>query len=205
MKNIIILSAIFIQTTLMAQSMPRAEILPLGVNAESSIKAIVVEQTYPIVVHKINSPVKFDLIKSADSKINQTRPHNTLSQQYIAMKNGEYKRFLETWTKDSQIEMSQRNIKGNRTEAFWIDLWEKNLINATSLEIRNVITYSKYVLLDYSILSSDGKILASDTIAFAKEGDVWLATQALAQDPILANWNNPSGRIQIPPLSMIAK
>ena len=189
----------------MAQSLPRAEILPLGVNAESSVRAIIVEQTYPIVIHKIISSAKFDLNKVVDSKINQSRPNNTLFQQYQAMKNGEYKRFLETWTKDSQMEMNQRNAKGNRPEAFWIDIWKKNLTNAAFLEIKNVITYSKYVLLEYSILSSDGKVLAGDTIAFIKEGDAWLATQALAQDPILSNWNNHQGRIQIPPSSMIAK
>lgn len=199
--------AIVISFLLLLQSelgIAQQSVLPPSVSGPGSVKALVVEQTYLLTVYKLNSPMRLSIDSYPDESLRSSYPYAALQEQFAAMKAGDYARFLRTWTDASQKQMEERNLRMGKSNAFWIDTWKKSLQGVT-LELRNVVVYSRFQLLEFAMLNSSGVELAKDTVAFVRDGSRWSMTQELANDPVLIYWNHPQGRVQIPPTSMIPK
>ena len=143
--------SLLIGACLAQSSYAQLKSLPADVKVTSSIKTLTVEQTYPMVISKLAAPLVFD-IKKVGNRIDKFQfPHVALQEQFVAMKSANYKTFMGTWSKDSQTEMNQRNSNSGRSENFWLNLWQSNLKSATTIEVRTVIAYSKYILLEYFV------------------------------------------------------
>lgn len=101
------------------------------------------------------------------------------------------------WTKESLEQMKSRDAARNKTPSDWIKTWAQE--DSLSYRAMTRIDYGKYVLVEYAAVKSDGHQAYKDTIALERFEGRWALTQALAADPVLMNWNAPSGRVQVSP------
>ena len=182
----------------------KAPALPKDVVVKASVKALVVEQTYLMKVYRLDKPLKLSIDQFPEERARTIYPHAVLQEQYAAMKAGDYSRFMQTWTVVSQKQINDRNDKANRRPEFWLNAWSKSL-KEISLEVRTLIAYGRFTLVEYALVDAQGRETAKDTVAFVMEQSRWLMTQELASDPVLAHWDHPLGRVQVPPSSMIPK
>jgi hypothetical protein len=176
----------------------------LSVKASSSkFKTLVVETTYIYRVLELKPSLRISIEQYPEQSDANTKPERVLQEQFAAMKQGNYERFMSTWTRASQKEMDARNASKKFDKSFWIGKWHETL-PGKAIDIKNFIVYSRFVLIQYSLVdATSGKEFATDTVAFVKENGLWKMTQELAYEAILSNWNSPTGRVQVPPESMI--
>ena len=180
-----------------------ADFVPAVKSTPSRIKALVVEKTYLYRVYEVAPPVRLDPDAFPATDASAKRPEATLQEQFVAMKTGDYQRFLNTWTVASQADLNARNKANKQDKDFWLAKWHQ-LLPGKALEVRNFIVYARFVLIQYALVDvRSGAVAGKDTVAFVKENGVWKMTQELAYEPILGNWDNLSGRVQVPPESMI--
>ena len=199
----VLISSIFLSSNfLFAQN--NSQVLPKDVKEIESIRSLVVEKTYLFKVAKLAPAIDLTLQGLRSEAIASDFPFRALQKQYLSMREGNYEQFLNTWTPESRVLMEARNAKENRSKDFWIKLWKQNL-TGISLKVKTVITYRHFVMLEYCLVS-EGKVeTVCDTAAFVSKSEGWQMTQELASEPVLMNWNHPSGRVQVPPDSLIPK
>ncbi len=99
------------------------------------------------------------------------------------------------WSPNSLKDMQARDEKRGKKPADWIKSWEREA--AFTYTLLNRVEYGKYVLIEYQATNAEGKSAYKDTMALEKINGKWFLTQALAADPVLAHWNEPSGRVQV--------
>ena len=166
-------------------------------------KTLIVENVYSYELNKYTPSKQLNLITDRKSA-SYADPAAALVAHFSAMKAADFDWFLNSWSANSRVEMMVRDKKLNRSSSYWIDLWS-NWGVGDSFELLNWIQYGRYVLIQYQLKSVNGnKKLIVDTVALIKDGQEWKLTQDLANDPILVNWNNQRGRIQVAPNSMIS-
>jgi hypothetical protein len=162
------------------------------------LKSLIVEQ---VLVYKISTytpPVILDL--SLTSKlVSFESPEEAVKAHFSAMVQKNFPAFMETWTKESQVLISKRNLDLNRSEVFLINAWGKALAGQT-IELTSKVEYDKYIIIGYRMIPDhkEDKIF-EDSVALVKQNNQWKLTQELAADPILMYWHNPIGRVQIVP------
>jgi hypothetical protein len=165
-------------------------------------KTLIVETVYPYSVTKILPAEKITL--NFDKPINLFQePQDAIRAHFSAIKALDFERFLNTWDKTSKKLILDKNLINKKDSNYWKDLWRDTNIGS-NLSLLHRIEYGSYVIYQYQIEIQGGKLF-SDSVALIRENDGWLLTQALANDPILMNWNNSLGRIQIAPLTLLNK
>lgn len=187
-----------------AQAQAQApEFVPAVKTTPSRIRSLVVEKTYLFRVLEVTPPVRLTADAYPAPLDAASPPESVLQEQFMAMKQGDYARFMNTWTAASQNDLNARNAASKRDKAFWIAKW-RELLPGKAIELRNFVVYARFVLIQYALVDArTGAQAGKDTVAFVRENGIWKMTQELAYDPVLASWDEPTGRIRVPPDSMI--
>lgn len=158
-------------------------------------KALIVETVYPYSVAALQPALVVQpLTRSAASF---DRPEDAMVAHFSAMLAGDFEWFMSTWTAPSQALMRSRDQQRARKPAYWTGLWSK-VYAGRRIELLNRIDYGEYVLIEYGLYAPGEQSPGfRDTVATVKENGRWKLTQELAREPILANWNSTSGRVQV--------
>lgn len=115
-----------------------------------------------------------------------------------AMLAGDLEWFRGQWTDASRQLMAARDRQQGRDDTFWPALWRERLVGKR-LFLTHRIESGPYVLIVFRVSPSDDLEAEGsfDLInAFEAVGGAWLATQALAEDPVLHYWDRPGFRVQ---------
>jgi hypothetical protein len=194
LAQLFVLACAFPTSAIAAQEL--AAMMPNYPTSQPVTKTLVVEQLHVFRLAKYSPPylLRLDVKSGAPSF---ATPEDAVLAHFRAMKQRDFSKFMTTWTKDSQAFMRKRDEERGRAEAFWVSAWEKAL-ERQKVELSSWLQYGKYILIEYRMSREDGPgTVFEDTVALTRENGEWKLTQELAADPILANWNAPTGRIQI--------
>lgn len=165
-------------------------------------KTLIVETIYPFSVIKFDAPINIPILKGR-ANASYGSPEDAVISQFSAMIGGNYEWFKETWTISSWQMMQETDKRNNRGSDFWLDLWRKNLASK-SIQLTSWVNYGSYVLVEYQLVDKGVKS-GIGVVALIKEGGQWKATQDLSKDPIFLNWKSSTGRIQVPPDTLLIK
>ena len=158
-------------------------------------KQLIVETIYTYRVMKYEQPVTINLLTKEDQSSYST-PEDAVAAHFSAMYAGNHDWFMNSWTKDSQIKMRERDISLRRTPEFWLDTWKK-ILPVKTVQLVTRIESGSYVFIEYQLVSREtNQPTFHDTLALKDEDGKWRITQELAADPVLAAWNAPVPRIQ---------
>jgi hypothetical protein len=109
--------------------------------------------------------------------------------------------FRATWTKDAQKLMEESDKAQHQTPEFWMALWEKTFKDR-SVELTQRVETGDYVIVAFRIIpnpsGSAPEAQGTPTrqgielhLVLRNEDSTWLATQELADDPVLNYWKTP--------------
>jgi hypothetical protein len=167
--------------------------------ADSKVyKTLIVETVYPFSVVKIVPPERVP-ISSVVAGGEYKEPVDTLRAHFSAIKALDFDRFMGTWDRQSRDVMLKKDLAAARGSEYWRGRWRAANVG-TDLLLLNRVEYGRYVIYQYQI-DVGGKPFV-DSIALIREDGNWKLTQELATDPILLNWNNPTGRVQVAPMTI---
>jgi hypothetical protein len=196
-----------IQTLLLlvvfSSAFAQSNVLPSAKTSAPQYKTVIVEVVSPIVIYEY-SPVLdiVDLVK--DIKPTFTHPELTLQAYFSAMRSLNYEAYLNSWTKNSQTLMQEKNKKYKLDETKWKTMWAAAFVGK-KIQLLNWITYGKYVLMQYKVSPNSNLETSETTVALTLENGEWKLTQELTSDQLLTSWNNPTGRVRVPSDAMLFK
>jgi hypothetical protein len=120
-------------------------------------------------------------------------PERQLLSYFAAMGNAEVERAMNFWTTASRTMIRAQNSKIS-TEQLQQSM--RGMFGGVSSQLIQRIDYGRFVLIEVQFQRADGKPGLLETYALEQEGGKWRLTQALADDPVMCCWNNPTGRVQ---------
>jgi hypothetical protein len=157
-------------------------------------RELVVENVYVCKVMKYESPAVLRLVTQPD-QASYSLPEDAVAAHFSAIFAKNYDWFLNTWSKDSQKFMADKNREKSRGPDYWLNLWE-NVYADKKIELITRIESGNYVLIEYRLTPKGRDKPFQDTVALTKENDRWVLTQELRNDPVLSSWNAPGLRVQ---------
>jgi hypothetical protein len=183
------------------QAQPQtAPVSPAVRLAPALFRGLIVETVYPLKVSKYVETTRIELRTQSGST---ATPEDTLIEMISSMKARDFAWNSKLWTPASRQDMAAHDAAQGRTPGDWTRAWPK--YPTLSFWFVTRIEYGKYVLIQYEAKQADGTTALKDTMAFEKVGNSWLLTQALAADPVLLHWDEPTGRVQIAPDSLFRR
>lgn len=108
---------------------------------------------------------------------------------------GNYDLAISTWDSISQKKIAEEEQKQGLNLEKRLSTWRK-LFNGNKVILMNRIEYDPYVLVEYRIMSQDGKIVAEEAVATKMIGAEHFLTLELAESAVIQGWKQPSKRIQ---------
>jgi hypothetical protein len=120
-------------------------------------------------------------------------PERELLSYFATMGRGEVERALKYWTTASQSMIRAQNARITPQE---LQSSVRGMFEGVSYQLVQRIDYGRFVLVEVQFTSATGKPGLLETYALEQQGGRWLLTQALADDPVMCCWNNPTGRVQ---------
>ena len=159
---------------------------------------VVSEELYTFAIRTYDPPVRIKPVKQNDASYDV--PEQAAIAQISAMLAKDFSWFRNTWTKESKIIMENDDKKNNFNKDFWVNAWAK-AFRDKDVDLLNYIETGEYVIISYRFVSknkiadSSEKDMELDTVLKREDGK-WLATQELAQDPVLLYWRSPETRVK---------
>jgi hypothetical protein len=176
------------------------EVSPAVKLAPPVFRGLTVETVYPLKVAKYLEPTRIELRSRPGST---ATPEDTLIEMVSSMVAQDFQWNSRLWTPESLKGMAAHDAARGRTPADWVKTWAK--YKSLSFYFATRVEYARYVLIEYEAKAPDGSMAFKESMGFEKVGNSWLLTQALAADPVLLHWDNPSGRVQVAPEALFTK
>jgi hypothetical protein len=111
-------------------------------------------------------------------------PEDAFTAFYSAIQAGDYEWMLASWDTASQKYIADTDKSEGHDKAYWIGLWKERYADR-KIQMLQRIESGLYVLIFYRITDpSTDKVVEEDTLVLNLENKKWLATQALAADPL---------------------
>lgn len=173
-----------------------------GANAQqlgpTSFKTVVVETVLPFSVRAYQPTFILPEVKRTLGG-NFLAPEDAISAFFGSLRAADYQWNETTWTRFSREFNSRKNAESGLIAKDWEARWSKQFSDK-KIELLSRIDYDKYVILEYqATVASTGQITETDTLVLEREGDSWLLTQALVDNPITFAWKTSGKRLQLGP------
>jgi hypothetical protein len=159
---------------------------------------VVVENEYRFTTRDYTPAVEVKIV--ARDQASYANPESAAIAGISAMLSQDFEWFRSTWDKPSGAVMEARDREMKQDAAFWTKTWQK-AFGGTTVRLISRIDTGPYVLIVYKASSeagvTAGKPAAGDlelVTVLKADGDKWLATQELSQDPVLVNRKTPDVR-----------
>ena len=121
-------------------------------------------------------------------------PELVLGRRIQAMLRADYEGALATWSKEDQEDLIKRDRAEGRNPKFWKDYWAKGFVGASARLVSRV-EWGDFVILKY-VFIRDGKTVFDSSVAFYKDGQAWVGSNRLKDDPVYQNWESGKKRVQ---------
>jgi hypothetical protein len=100
---------LFVTSWVFSATAQVTDFVPSVKTSSSRIKSLIVETTYLYRVLEVQPPLRLSIDLYPERPDADTKPERVLQEQFAAMKQGNYERFMSTWTLASQKEIDARN------------------------------------------------------------------------------------------------
>jgi hypothetical protein len=175
---------------------------PISKTGPVTTKTLIVETVYPFTVQEFAPPLEIAMVPS-NVQDSFNHPEHTLRSYFSAISSKDYQRYLQCWTKDSQLLMQQKDKSANRSPGQWQDIWQSTFVGKR-IQVTHWITYGRYVLFNYRLVGAPPET-GESVVALVQEDGQWKLSQGLREDPVPLNWRESSGRIRQPASSLVAR
>ncbi len=184
-----------------ASAQSRSLPAPAYATAAPAEGKVVVEEHYPFTVKRYSPAVEVKPV-SRESASYDT-PEAAAVSGISAMFAKDFGWFRSTWDQASNALMDERDKAMKRGPEFWMAAWEKAFKNRKALLTERVET-GDYVFILYKLVDEAKRAVAGDapnqdieliTVLKLQDGK-WLATQEMAQDPVLLYWKRPEVKLK---------
>jgi hypothetical protein len=151
---------------------------------------VVEEVVHPFVLQKYQPPFQIPVVDIQGNAV------EVVVAKYInAMRDGNYEQAMGVWDEESQRQIVQDQIKRQTSKDQRVAVWKK-LFNSNKVVLTNRIKYASYILIEYQILATDGKLVAEETIVAKKRDVNYVLTLELADSAVVQGWKKPGSRVQ---------
>lgn len=111
-------------------------------------------------------------------------PEDAFTAFYSAIQSADYEWMLSSWDAASQKYIASANERKKVDSSYWVNVWKQRYVGK-KIELVQRIESGIYVLILYRVTDPDtGQVIELDTLPMLLENRKWLATQALAADPL---------------------
>jgi hypothetical protein len=154
---------------------------------------IVAEVEYPFVVTRYDPPVQVQVTRREESS--RATPELAAIAQISAMASQDFAWFRSSWDPPSLSVMDRQDKEQGHDAAFWTGAWAK-AFKGTRVELTTRIESGEFVLIAYRLVPPANAATGPfDLVTVLKSLDrEWVATQELADDPVLLYWKTPNIR-----------
>jgi hypothetical protein len=193
---VILAGCVFGGSAIRAQNEPAPPpVFPAGPPASGSV---IVENEYRFTVRQYTPAV--DVVVVPRAKATDDNPEAAAIAGISAMVSQDFDWFRSTWDRASVAILEARDKEMKQDATFWTRAWQR-AFTGKKIQLVSRIDTGGYVIIVYRVLGSAARGNTSAENAdielstvLKRDGDRWLATQELAQDPVLVNRKNPDAR-----------
>lgn len=123
-------------------------------------------------------------------------PEDAFVAQMSAMQSGDYDWWLAGWTADSRAQIVARNAQLKRTGRDWAEIWKKGFAGQEVRLLQRADT-GPYVFVVYGLFDDKGDKTFEGIFVSERVAEQWLATQALAEDPMFHHYLDGTNRVRL--------
>jgi hypothetical protein len=160
-------------------------------------RQLIVENIYTYQLKDYLSPSDFPLLK-AKVDLDASLPENVLLMFISAFLMRDYDYARSFWDSESLLMMGKVDALSKQDPRVRFERLAKLYEKSERIVYHKKVFYDKYVLVNFSLLNSQSKVVAEDTMALSLVGKRWFMSQNLYDNPLLSGWRSKSGRIQRP-------
>jgi hypothetical protein len=160
--------------------------------------SVIVENEYRFTVRQYTPPV--DVVVVPRAKATDDNPEAAAIAGISAMASQDFDWFRSTWDRASVAILEARDKEMKQDAAFWTKAWQRAFAGK-KIQLVSRIDTGGYVIIAYRVLGSaapgSSKAENADielSTVLKRDGDRWVATQELTQDPVLVYRKNPDAR-----------
>ena len=179
-----------------AVAVPPANAEPQPSTSQPKLAKVTQEHIYYYMIADYAPPYVVTRVNRHGQKLDS--PEHTAIALISAMMTADYDWYISLWDDKSVALMKEKDAEKGRSRDTWIALWEQVYRN-TSVTLTKRIETGEYVIVAFEV-KTPGKPENSSRqseLIFRKQGDSWLATQALAGDPVLYSWRTPERKLPV--------
>jgi hypothetical protein len=162
----------------------------LGVEKLRSFSAGGKQYIYSVAPYAV-PPVSVALFPTSELSATYESPESTLLSFLAGARAGNINWSQTAWASDSRLQNEKNWRDFNIDQSRILALWRSWDFSTVTLDAR--LTYGSYVLIEYSIKSTDGTVEQS-TLVFERESNKWKLSHAIADDPVACCWKTAGTR-----------